>query len=169
MRPAGALFPWDVSGNSLVLSWKAGVDAFFWKELSRNYEAQKGFPQVSGTPRLPWFFDWPRFRVLMESEDISPEILKNPWLADWSGIAQKTAESGFDRRRIKAEPRTEISIPWHDDFWTATNPFVEPISLRPGQPLILSVKESPETWVSNSGLLRCHKGAWIFIPWTGMK
>jgi hypothetical protein len=163
MYPAGALSPWDISGKSLVLSWKAGVDALFWQKLSENEETQ----QKSGTPRLPWFFDWPRFRELMESEDIPLEVRKDPWLADWSSIAQKTVESGFDRRRIKAEPRTEISIPWHDDFWISTNPFVEPISLRPGQALVIPVKGTPETWLSSSGLLRCHKEAWIFIPWNG--
>jgi hypothetical protein len=161
MYPGGALFPWDVSEGRLVLSWKAGVDALFWRELAQNEEAQK----APGTPRLPWLFDWPRFRELMETDDIPLEIRENPWLADWSSIAGKTVESGFDRRRIKAAARTEIAIPCPGNLWTGSSPFVEPISVIPGEPLILLVRESPETWISASGLLRCQKGAWIFIPW----
>ena len=166
MRPAGAFFPWDVSGGSLVFSWKAGVDAFFWRELARfaavrNENAQK----APATPRLSWYFDWPRFRELMDGDNIPPEIKQNPWLADWSGIARKTVESGFDRRRIKVETRTEITIPCLDALWTNSSPFEEPIVALPEEPLILRVKESPETWISSSGLLRCHKKAWIFIPW----
>ena len=159
--PAGALFPWDLSGASLVLDWNAGVDALFWRELAQCEKAQNG----SSTPRFPWYFDWPRFRELMRSEDIPSEIRENPWLAEWSSIAQKTVESGFDRRRIKAEARTEIAIPCPDGLWAAPNPFSEPIAIMLGESLILMVKDTPETWVSASGLLRCQKEAWIFIPW----
>ena len=165
MHPAGALFPWDVSGGSLVLSWRAGVDALFWQELAQTEDPQ----QSSGTPRLPWYFDWPRFRELMESENIPLEVRQNPWLADWRSIAHKTVESGFDRRRIKAETMTEITIPCPDSFVTACSPFADPISVSPGESLVLWVKETPETWVSSSGLLRCQKAAWIFIPWTGFE
>jgi hypothetical protein len=161
MRPAGGLFPWDISAACLNLSWKAGIDAYFWKELAANSELQRS----SGTPRLPWLFDWPRFRALFNEGTVGPEILADPWLANWSFIAQKTVESGFDRRRIKAEPRTEIIIPSTDTFWAGNSPFAEPIAIAPGEPLVLLVGELPETWVSASGQVRCHKGAWVFRAW----
>ena len=161
MFPAGALFPWDISGSDLVLSWEAGVDAFFWKQISVNEEEEGR----SGTPRFPWYFDWPRFRELMKSEDIPPEIRQNPWLADWSSIAQRTVESGFDRRRIRAEAMTEIIIACPGNLWASSSPFGEPVRVSPGEPLVLLVRDSPDTWISSSGLLRCNRETWIFIPW----
>ncbi|MDR0312769.1 MAG: hypothetical protein LBI14_04160 [Treponema sp.] len=161
MRPAGGLFPWDITGYCLNLSWKAGIDANFWKELAASSDLQ----QSSGTPRHPWLFDWPRFRELFSEGTVDPDILSDPWLADWSFIAQKTVESGFDRRRIKAEPRIEIAIPSLETFWAGSSPFAEPISIAMGEPLVLLVGELPETWVSGAGQLRCHKGAWVFRAW----
>ena len=100
----------------------------------------------------------------MESEDIPGEIRQNPWLANWSSIAERTVESGFDRRRIRAETMTEIAISCPGNLWAASSPFAEPIMVSPGELLVLPVKESPDTWVSRSGMLRCHMEAWIFIP-----
>ena len=136
------------------------MDAFFWKELAKNEDKQTG----SGTPRLPWLFDWPRFRELMESENVPVEIRQNPWLADWNSIAERTVESGFDRRRIRAEVKVEISIPSPSNLWVPSSPFGEPINTIPGEALVLLVKDDPETWISKSGLIRSHKEAWIFIP-----
>ena len=161
MSPAGALFPWDVRDNRLVISWKAGIDAFFWKELSDKNELLKS----SGTPRLPWLFDWPRFRELMKSENIPAEVRLDPWLADWQEIARKTTESGFDQRRIRAAARTVLSVfPCQDNLWTGYSSFGKPIEVSANGTLVLNVQELPETWVSGSGLLRCQKDAWIFIP-----
>ena len=61
MRPAGALFPWDSTGEKLRSSWMGGVDAVFWKELALAYGAQYRSDPTSPS-RPPWFFDWPRFR-----------------------------------------------------------------------------------------------------------
>jgi hypothetical protein len=160
MRPAGALFPWDVSGDSLNLSWKTGIDANFWKELAGKSDLQKN----SGTPRRPWLFDWPRFRELFEEEIVSSEIISDPWLADWEYIAQKTVESGFDRRRIKAQSKTKITVPLHDAIWAGSSPFAELIGVSESA-LVFMAGETPETWVSAVGKLRITKGAWVFIPW----
>lgn len=159
--PAGALFPWDARENRLILDWDHGVDAFFWKELSLHNKAQN----KTGTPRLPWYFDWPRFRELMKSEDIPDEVLMDPWMADWKNIAQRTAESGFDRRRIRAEPKTKISIPGEAAVWIGRSVFAKPIIVNRREPLIINAGEEPETWFSEKGMIRCQKSAWIFIPW----
>jgi len=161
MSPAGALFPWDAKGSSIELSWKAGVDAFYWQELAIFQDAQLS----SGTPRVPWNFDWPRFRELMESENIPSEVRDDPWLADWKEIAQKTAESGFDRRRIKAQAGTTLTIsPSPGKFWIGYSSFAAPLEVDDGDPLVLKVHDQTETWISESGLLHCSSAAWIFVP-----
>ena len=161
MYPAGALFPLDVSSGGILLSWEAGVDAFFWQKLVQNEENRK----LSATPRFSWFFNWPKFRELMDSDDIPVEVRENPWLADWNEIAKKTVESGFDRRRIKAEIRDEVAVFCPVNLWAASSPFAQPVRIITEEPHILLAKKTPETWVSGSGLIRCFKDAWIFIPW----
>jgi hypothetical protein len=160
MRPAGALFPWDVSGGCLNISWKAGIDANFWKELAKNSDLQKN----SGTPRRPWLFDWPRFRELFAEETVGSEIFNDPWLADWAYIAQKTVESGFDRRRIKVQSKAKITVPCHNTFWAGSSPFTEPIGVSESA-FVFMAGETPETWVSATGQLRINKKTWVFIPW----
>ena len=161
MSPAGALFPWDAQGTNLVLSWQAGVDAFFWRELSLNSEVQNS----GSTPRLPWHFNWPRFRELMQSENVPDEIQHDPWLADWKEIARKTVESGFDRRRIKARTRTKITVAPYNEIWAGYSSFAPPVTIQDSGQLIFNVCEIPETWVSKAGFLRCQDNAFIFIPW----
>lgn len=162
MRPAGALFPWDASGDDITLSWRAGVDAFLWLELAGS----GGFgSSSSGTPRVPWLFDWPRFRELLESSAVSQTIRDDPWTADWKLIARRILESGFDRRRIVPRAGTEIAVPGLDLPWFGSSPFAQALVPAPGEALKLSAREEPEMYLSSLGLLRCTKDAWIFIPW----
>ena len=161
MSPAGALFPWDVCEKRIVLSWTAGVDAYLWQELAKNVNTQ----QSSGTPRYAWYFDWPRFRELMESENIPAEVRQDPWLADWKDFAKRTTESGFDRRRIKVDTRTSLSVfPNPGNFWIGYSCFADPVAVPKDEPLILKVRDLPETWICSTGLLRCRSNTWIFIP-----
>jgi hypothetical protein len=60
MKPAGALFPLDVNGGTIKLSWQGGVEAFIYKELASTPPEA-----TSGTPRRPQYFNWPRFRELL--------------------------------------------------------------------------------------------------------
>jgi hypothetical protein len=159
MRPAGALFPWDASGDSVHLSWSAGVDAFLWFELTR------GNSRSSGTPRNPWLFDWSRFRELLRSSSVPEELRQDPWKADWKLIARKILESGFDKRRISAAAGTSIAIPGLDTGWSGASPFAQTVSAAPGEPLRLSAGTEPETWISSRGMLRCTADVWIFTPW----
>jgi len=156
MRPGGALFPWDARDGSLRLSWEGGVDAVFWKELAaadRSSEASQG--------RLPWYFDWQRFRKLLESGDVPDELRRDPWLADWREIAGKTVESGFDRRRIVSRRLTEVAVPGLDGSWVGASPFTPPLEAPPGGPLVLMAAAAPDTWVSLTGVLRCSTLGWV--------
>jgi hypothetical protein len=157
MRPAGAVLPWDVSGDRVELSWQGGVDAFFWKELA---VAEKG---ASGG-RVPWNFNWPRFRELLKSENVPGEIRVDPWNADWRSVARKTAESGFVRRRIVSGKKMEIAVPGLGMEWISDSPFAAPVQAAPGDLLRLPAGTLVETWVSHLGVVRCTGEAWVFLP-----
>ena len=158
MRPAGGLFPWDSSGDRLELSWKGGVDAVFWKELA----AAERETDAAGK-RIPWFFDWPRFRELMESENIPGSIREDPWLADWEELGSKTVQSGFDRRRIKPMKTRVIEIPGLEGRWAGSSPFAAPVEAPPGGPLRLEVTDAASAWVSAAGVLKCSSLGFVFI------
>jgi hypothetical protein len=135
-RPAGAIFPFDASGKSLVLSWRGGIDAHLFGEFVKvaaeaTAEAEAGQETVpspgeelpeeapvestlmgrAAVPRLPSNFDWPRFRLLFEDPSVNAEVRADPWLADWHSIAAKIVQSGFDKRRLVPEPRINLTIP----------------------------------------------------------
>jgi hypothetical protein len=156
MRPGGAFFPWDAHDGKLTLSWEGGVWAIFWKELAnaeRTSEASQG--------RLPWYFDWPRFRGLLESDGIPDEVRGDPWLADWKEIAVKTVESGFNSRRIVSRRLSEVAVPGIDGSWVNTSPFTPPLDAPPGGPLLLMAASTPDTWVSSTSVLRCSTLGWV--------
>jgi hypothetical protein len=157
MKPAGAIFPWDVSGGDIILSWPAGVDAFFWRELAAGDGGTSG-----GTLRVPWYFDWERFRELLQSDNVGEAVRLDPWKADWKAIAQKTLASGFDRRRIVPYAVTDIAIPNLGGRWMGSSPFSLPLDFPPEGPMSLPAGERAETWVSSSGVLRCGGEAWLF-------
>ena len=157
MKPAGAIFPWDVSGDKLRLSWRGGVEAVFWKELAaaeKNSEAAQN--------RVPWYLDWPRFRELLDSGDIPEDVRGDPWLADWKDIAARTVQSGFDRRRIRSRAFTEVAIPGIGGLWIASSPFAPPLDAGAEGPLRVRAAGVPDTWVSSGAVLRCSAAGWVF-------
>ena len=159
MRPCGALFPWDADGDELRFGWEAGVEAVFWKEMAqaeRQSAAEEG--------RLPWYFDWPRFRELLKSENVTEAVRQDPWLPDWKSIAARTVQSGFDRRRIVSRSFVELSIPGFGGLWTGSSPFAAPIDAGPEGPLRLRAWDLPDTWVSSEGIMKCSASGWVFIP-----
>ncbi|MCL2191474.1 MAG: hypothetical protein FWB79_05755 [Treponema sp.] len=158
-RPAGAVFPFDVSGNRIFLSWQGGVEAAFFLELARA--ANGGLPP-DGTAalRLPWNFNWPRFRRLFADPALNAEIRADPWLADWPGIADRTVRSGFDRRRLVPEARTALELPLDPGPWIGASPFAAPLAFESNP--VFQVGPSADTWVSAGGLLRANTGAWIW-------
>jgi hypothetical protein len=175
-KPAGAIFPFDVSGKSLVLSWRGGVDAaLYWEFLKvasrTGFEEDTTPPEVdiplgaerAVVPRLPWNFDWPRFRQLFDDSSLNVEILADPWLADWHSIASKIVQSGFDKRRLVPKARNSLHIPVGQGPWIGTSPFASPLYFETNPVFLVSA--TADTWISSEGLLRCNTEAWIVIEW----
>jgi hypothetical protein len=160
MEPAGGLFPFDVAGDRIRLSWRGGVEATLYLELA---------VQHGKSPRQPQYFNWPRFRELLESSDLHETVRKDPWSADWKTIASKIAQSGFDRRRLVPAPRVALAVPLnYEGPWIGTSPFADPLYQEPGRNLNLLVGDQPDTYLSAAGVLRCTKGAWMFLPWDAL-
>ena len=172
-KSCGALFPFDVDGASLSLSWKGGLDAMLYRELGI---ASAGEPvSKSSVSRLPWNFNWPRFRELYDDPSVNAEYRADPWLADWPGIAEKIWQSGFDKRRLVPYARQELPVPVAQGPWIGTSPFAAPLVFE-GSPVfpvraagtasVSNAGSSPvDTWVSADGILRCNADAYIFLEW----
>jgi len=158
-RPAGAIFPFDVSGRTCVLSWQGGVDAVLYRELAIAFEGQDSV-KVS-IPRLPRNFNWPRFRQLFDDPSLNAAVRGDPWLADWPGIAEKIIQSGFDKRRLVPETRGSLAVPAGPGPWIGTSPFAAPLLFEevPSFP----VRKATDTWVSPEGILRCNAETWILV------
>ena len=154
MKPAGALFPWDSTGDKLNLSWKGGVEAVFWKEMAAACGS-------ADSTRLPWYFDWPRFREILGSDDIPGDVSEDLWLVDWRELGIRTVQSGFDRRRITQKKYTEITIPGLEGRWISSSPFAHPLDASPETPLCLKVTDSVNTWVSSTAILKCSTTGWV--------
>ncbi|GHU24040.1 hypothetical protein FACS1894172_08610 [Spirochaetia bacterium] len=162
MKPAGGLFPFDRSGDRIVLSWRGGVDAVFYQEVSRAAGSEKSPPS---TPRIAAYFNWPMFRELCAEETLNPEIQNDPWRVNWNTVAARTVQSGFSRRALSAEPVREVAIPVeYDGLWIATSPFSDPVVQNAGNPLSIRVTGGITTFVSGAGILRYSAGNWILIP-----
>jgi hypothetical protein len=169
-RPAGAIFPFDVSGKNLVLSWRGGVDAnLYWEFVKAAGGAgQESTPdetasaQRAAVSRLPWNFNWPRFRLLFDDPSLNADVRADPWLADWHGIAAKIVQSGFDKRRLVPETRSSLEIPVSPGPWIGTSPFAAPL-LFESVP-VFPVRPTADTWVSAEDILRCNTETWILLP-----
>jgi len=153
-KPAGALFPFDVNGDYLNLSWEAGHDTVFYWELALANE--KDYSKV------PANFDWVRFRELFTAKTLSEAVCEDPWLPDWRYIAEKTITSGFDRRRITAEAAVPVSIPVFEGPWYGTSPFAKPVLAEKGEIPVFPVRSDVNVWISGSGILRISGKTWIF-------
>lgn len=155
-RPAGAILPFDCSGDRVMLSWQGGVDAFFYRELARL-----GW----GSSRSPDRFDWPRFRELFSGGNasaLSGEIRNDPWLVDWTGVAEKTIASGFDRRRLVSAHTGTLSVPAPAAGpWAASSPFAVPPA---GDPWELKTAPWVDTLVSPQGVVKVSRDGFVWLP-----
>jgi hypothetical protein len=189
-KPAGAIFPFDASGRSLVLSWQGGVDANLFGERAQAYQGteEESVPPeetqtetetaemaamewrvmewrtagVRAVSRLPWNFNWPRFRQLFDDPTLNAEVRADPWLADWHGIAEKIVKSGFDKRRLVPEARSSLQIPVNYGPWIGASPFAFPLFFETTP--VFPVRPTADTWVSAEGILRCNAETWILLP-----
>jgi len=162
-RPAGAIFPFDASGKKLALSWQGGVDAnLYWEFVKACSEAAAYGEAGKESVRLPWNFNWPRFRLLFDDPTLNADVRADPWLADWSGIAAKIVQSGFDKRRLVPEARSNLEVPVGPGPWIGASPFAAPLFFEAVP--VFPVRSTADTWVSSEGILRCKTKAWILLP-----
>jgi len=154
-KPCGALFPYDVpdQGNQLRLSWEAGVDAIFYRELAFAY----GSNDNANVSRTPANFDWPRFRELFKTEALGYTVREDPWVVNWRTVAERTIESNFDRRRIVPEAVIQRQLPVPAGTWYGTSPFATPLE----QP-VFPVRPGLNVWISEEGILRVSGNTWVF-------
>jgi len=155
--PAGALFPFDVNGSRLCLSWEAGIDTVFYWEL-----AQADSLDNSKTPAK---FDWPRFRELFQSENLNADIRHDPWLVDWRFVAEKTIEANFDRRRLVPQNTISMNIPASSGPWYGTSPFANPLSFAEQEPPSFPIRPGLNLWICREGILRVNGNSWVFMEW----
>jgi hypothetical protein len=159
MKPAGALFPWDRSGGVISLSWRGGVDAVFWRAISA----------AENDHRPATDFDWKRWRTLWEdtgdgaSAAFPKEIMDDPWLCDWDAIGAKTAQSGFDKRRVTAVKYSYRTIDTgeYDADWFGTSPFDAGVLVNTEHPLRLPLRPAVSLLFSERGIMRYSKEGFI--------
>ncbi|GMO36980.1 MAG: hypothetical protein Ta2F_13050 [Termitinemataceae bacterium] len=156
IRPAGAIFPFDSHAGKIYLSWQGGVDANFYKCLDNtNNEKRQGYK-----------FDWKSFRELFTNHVLSDEICRDPWLADWAAIAEKTAVSGFDKRRIvpKKNSSANVILP-HDGPFFGTSPFMHKIDLQEGNVMTSNFIRQTETFFAADGILHVSGNVVFWNPY----
>jgi hypothetical protein len=158
-RPAGALYPFDVSDGVLRLSWTAGADAAFYLAL----EEARSLKENAHPQRKAAFFDWPRFRAFFTSVS-SAELREDLWLVNWREAAEKTVNSGFRTSYIKARERsvTEVPIP-HDGPWFSTSPFRAAENWTAGSVEPFALTGEAELWVCPGGMLFLSTGARLWV------
>jgi hypothetical protein len=152
--PAGALFPFDVEKDTVHLSWEAGKDAVFYRELA--------LADGQNPVKIPANFDWLRFRELFSAETLSKEVCEDPWLVNWQYIAEKTISANFDRRRLVPEKTESKTIPVPPGRWYGTSPFAKPLSFANNTGVIFPVRPGVNLWVSADGILRVNGNTWVF-------
>jgi hypothetical protein len=160
-RPAGALYPFDVSDDVLRLSWRGGAEAAFYLALEEACARKENAEPL----RKAAFFDWQRFRTFFASE--APEELReDPWLVNWKEAAEKTVNSGFRTSYVKAGVRTvtEVLIP-HDGPWFSASPFQEAENWTAGSSAPVALSAEAELWVCPGGMLFLSTGARLWVPW----
>jgi hypothetical protein len=158
-RPAGAIFPFDVSDDRIFLSWEGGVAAFFFHAL-----AEAAGPGGAAS-RRPENFNWPRFRELFQDQSLKESFRADPWTADWKLVARDTVEGGFEKRRLVSVSRDELTVPVHPGPWINSSPFPPPLFFGKSPP-VFPVRPGtvPDTGYSAAGILRCAGNSWIYLP-----
>jgi len=152
-KPCGALFPFDVSGGSLMLTWEAGHDSVFYWELAFAYNQNDS--------RLPANFDWQRFREYIKSEAARETVREDPWVVDWRSLAGSTVASTFYSSRLTPEAVRQVTFPVPEDTWYGNSPFAKPLIFENGEPAVFPVRAGINVWISTSGILRCNGELWV--------
>jgi len=156
-KPAGALFPFDVNNGRLRLSWEAGIDTVFYRELIMAND--------QNISRIPANFNWSRFRELFQLDTTNEAVREDPWLVDWRSAAERTISSNFDRRRLVPQAAEPKALPVPAGIWYGTSPFAEPLFFAEGETPVFPVRPGINVWFSAEGILRVNGSAWMFTAW----
>ena len=154
-KPAGALFPFDVSGDRLYLSWEAGPDTVFYWELALANDQKSS--------KMPAYFDWPRFRKLFNSAALNEAVRNDPWLVDWHSVAEKTISSNFDQRRLVPETTEKAVFPVPASVWYGSSPFSDPLYFTEDETPAFPIRSGINVWISAEGILKCNGKIWVFM------
>jgi hypothetical protein len=157
-RPAGAILPYDFQNGRIGLSWRGGVEALFYRNLAAG---------ALGGQRLPWGFDWPRFRELLEDEELSGTLEGDLWRIDWDAAVGKTLEAGFNRRYLSRRSEIPAAIPGYPGRWASASPFAPLLTAGPGDPLLVMAGAGVETWFSAAGCLRVSRNGHVYRKYPG--
>ncbi|MDR0639467.1 MAG: hypothetical protein LBG27_11305 [Spirochaetaceae bacterium] len=157
MKPAGAIFPWDVCGGSIELSWRGGIDAVLWRALSCADNAKREAAS----------FNWKQWREAWNDGSFPAAAVRDPWLCDWENIAAKIAASGFDKRRVVVVnyPLLSLSGEVCKDIWYGSSPFDTGTSAAPGEPLLLPIRPQVSVVFSTTGIIRYSATGVLPLSW----
>jgi hypothetical protein len=160
-RPAGALYPLDIRGRDIALSWEAGPEALFYLELEQAWTESPGAPEL----RRPHYFDWARLRNYLR-EEASPALRADPWLVNWKTAARGAVQSGFRTTLVKAEAGTagSVIVPANGP-WTGASPFAGPFPWTAGEVLNMDLKAGAEIFVSPGGIFMVSHEGQLWSPW----
>jgi len=153
VKPCGAIYPLDIEGGEIKLSWKGGVDAFFYFELAKH----------SNPKRLPQNFNWINFRLLWTEAKLPEAILSDPWAADWELIAEKTSLAGFRSSLIAVKPSKKLSVTVPEDGpWVGSSPLAGELDWEKGKTIDIGVDNGTSYYFCPGGILKCIDSAWVF-------
>lgn len=144
--PAGAIYPYGLDGDTLVLGWAGGVSAKIFEALESR-----------GAALIARRFDWPRFEELVELGGT------DPWSAPLSVLVAELSAGRFDSRRLRppTEPVYSVVLP-DSGPWVSASPFAgawglpEPIIGNPG-PVDLVLPDPDRSMIDAAALL-CGRG-----------
>jgi hypothetical protein len=125
LPPAGALWPWDLEGEELVLSWEHGPAAEVFAALVRE---GVDIAPINGERLL---------------EEMGPRGAGDPWALDLAHISERLASGIFRVTDIRLLPCRDVELaeallpPAPSGEWFLESPFCSPLALEPGQPLRL--------------------------------
>lgn len=125
LPPAGALWPWDLSGEELVVSWEGGPAAEVFAGLVRE---GVDIAPINGERLL---------------EEMGSRCAGDPWALDLVHIADRLASGVFRVTDIRLLPCRDVELaetllpPAPPGEWFLESPFRSPLDPEPGQPLRL--------------------------------
>lgn len=119
LRPAGALWPWDLDGQTLVLTWEHGPAAEVFAALVRE---GVDVTALDGERLL---------------EQMAARGGEDPWVLDLSHLASRLAVGEFRVTDLRALPRRDLQLQLPPGGWLLDSPFRPALQADDAGPLRL--------------------------------